>query len=103
MAATTTVTARVPEDLDIALEAISLVTGKSVGALVREAVELYLVHNWNEDKLSRALDDHHQRDRDEQDQRKMTAVQALSQSRQKIASDAQASGHKQSGSAEPPR
>lgn len=54
-AASTTLTARVPTTLAATFDAISLITGESVGAHVRVALEEYLVRNWSPERLATDL------------------------------------------------
>lgn len=51
----TTMTARVPLALSKTYDAISLITGLSVGALVRKALEEYVVRHWSPQRLASEL------------------------------------------------
>src|SRR4051794_12668536 len=67
MSKSTTISTRIPEEVDATLQAMSLIRAEPVGALVREAIEFWLTSSVVEQETLSQLDEALKRQREAQD------------------------------------
>lgn len=73
----TTVTIRLPESLAATVEAVSIIRGRSVGSIMRDALEQWLVRNVSVSEVTSELEAASERERARQERRARLAQEGL--------------------------